>query len=100
VRVNANGLITFRTRNEKEYLALAEEASAFLDKDQFRRVYQLATKEPYSFLYMKLDAKKLNDIFYIRFEKKIPFLDEEDEDESEEDEPHRSRKPASYLRKG
>ena len=90
VRVNANGLITFRTQNEKEYLALAEEASALLDKDTFRRVYQLATKEPYSFLYMKLDAKKLSDIFYIRFEKKITFPEEDSDDDvspSEQDPP-------------
>ena len=75
---------------EKEYLALAEEASALLDKDTFRRVYQLATKEPYSFLYMKLDAKKLSDIFYIRFEKKITFPEEDSDDDvspSEQDPP-------------
>ena len=62
VRVNANGLLTFRTRNQKEYEALAEEASALLDKETFRSVYDLATKKPFSFLFFKLDAKHWNAI--------------------------------------
>ena len=77
VRVNATGLLTFRTRNQKEYEALAEEASALVDKETFRRVYDAATKEPFSFLFMKLNARELNDIFYVRFEKRITFPDDD-----------------------
>ena len=87
MRVNATGLLTFRTRNQKEYEALAEEASALVDKESFRNVYDAATKEPFSFLFKKLNARELNDIFYVRFEKKITFP-EDDLNEPPPSEPH------------
>ena len=31
----------------------------------------MATAEPFSFLFIKLNAKKLNDMFYVRYEKKL-----------------------------
>jgi len=97
VRVNATGLLTFRTRNQKEYEALAEEASALVDKETFRRVYDAATKEPFSFLFMKLNARELNDIFYVRFEKRITFPDD---DLSPPPEPHDDSSSSAQSTRG
>ena len=38
-------------------------------------LYNLATSEPYSFLYVKLTAKTKNDMFFIRFDKKLIIKD-------------------------
>ena len=36
-------------------------------------MYSMATDEPFSFLTVKLTAKNKNDIFMIRFDKKLKF---------------------------
>ena len=38
-------------------------------------IYNLATNEPYSFLYVKLNEKKRNDMFYVRYDKKLIIED-------------------------
>jgi hypothetical protein len=45
--------------------------SAIADKKSLLEMYNLATEEPYSFLYVKLNAKNINDMFFIRFDKKL-----------------------------
>ena len=34
-------------------------------------LYKYATSEPYSFLFVRLDAKTRDDMFWLRFEKKL-----------------------------
>jgi hypothetical protein len=76
VRVNATELYIFRLRNVKDIDTLLEEFSALLtDKKIFLSIYQLATEQPYSFLYIKLTAKTINDMFFIKFDKKIIIND-------------------------
>ena len=45
------------------------------DKKTLLELYNTATSEPYSFLYVNVVAKSKNDMFYIRFDKKM-ILDE------------------------
>ena len=71
VRVNATAYIVFRLRNQHEYEQIAEEMSALVGKQQFREIYELATREPYSFMVIKTNAKELEDTFMVRFEQKI-----------------------------
>ena len=78
MRVNATGLLLFRVRARNERDAAENFVSALIDRDEFLELYEAATKQPYSFLYVKLNAKTLNDTFYIRFEKRVTFEDEED----------------------
>jgi len=47
--------------------------TALVAKDTFREIWEEATSEPYSFLFIRLNAKTLNDTFMIRFEKHITF---------------------------
>ena len=71
VRVNATNLYVFRLRNAGDLEAFIEEVSAVADKKTLLQLYQTATAEPYSFLFVKLNAKHINDIFYIRYDKKL-----------------------------
>ena len=69
IRVNATELFVFRLRNYKDLETFIEEVSALIDKKSLMQIYNLATEEPYSFLYVKLNEKKRNDMFYVRYDK-------------------------------
>ena len=71
IRVNATNLYVFRLRNGGDLEALIDELSALTDKKSLLQLYNLATSEPYSILFIKLNAKRLNDMFYIRYEKRL-----------------------------
>ena len=71
IRVNATNLYVFRLRNGGDLEALIDELNALTDKKTLFQLYNAGTSEPYSFLFIKLNAKKLNDMFYVRYDKKI-----------------------------
>ena len=71
IRVNATQLFVYRLRNYKDLETFLEEVSAVADKKTLLDIYHLATEEPYSFLYVDLVAKNKNDMFFIRFDKKL-----------------------------
>ena len=48
-----------------------EELSAVYSKEQLMEMYDLATREPYSFWYIYLAAKRREDMFYLRFDKRL-----------------------------
>ena len=75
IRVNATELFVFRLRNYKDLETFIEEVSALIDKKSLMQIYNLATEEPYSFLYVKLNEKKRNDMFYVRYDKKLIIED-------------------------
>ena len=71
IRVNASELFVFRLRNNQDLQTFIDEVSALIDKSTLLEMYKLATKEAYSFLYIKLTAKDINDMFYIKFGQQI-----------------------------
>ena len=73
IRVNASDLYVYRLRNYSDLQTFLDGVSAIAPKDVILEMYHLATDEPYSFLTVKLTAKNKNDIFMIRFEKKLTF---------------------------
>ena len=75
IRVNASELYVYRLRNYKDLETFIEEVSAVADKKTLMELYNLATSEPFSFLYVKLTAKSKKDMFYIRFDKKLVIED-------------------------
>jgi len=75
IRVNATELYVFRLRNYADLESFIEEVSAIYPKKTILEIYNMATDEPYSFLYVNLRAKRKQDTFYIRFEKRIEFED-------------------------
>jgi hypothetical protein len=65
IRVNATELYIYRLRNHKDLETFIDEVSAVADKKTLMELYNLATSEPYSFLYVKLTAKTKNDMFLL-----------------------------------
>ena len=72
-------LCCWRLRNQHELDAVIEELSALLPKEQLYRLYEQATREPYSFLFVYY-LKPRNEMFYKRFEER--FALEKDADGS------------------
>ena len=70
-RMNATELYVYRLRNYKDLETFVEEVSAITDRATILQIYQMATAEPYSFLYVNLRAKSKKHTFHIRFEKRI-----------------------------
>ncbi|MFM7981844.1 MAG: ATPase/DNA packaging protein, partial [Candidatus Fonsibacter sp.] len=58
MRVNATELFVYMLRNMKDLDTFIDEVSAVVDNNTLLNLYHTATAEPYSFLYVKLTAKK------------------------------------------
>ena len=65
--MNATDLYVFKLRNQGDLDALTDEVSAVADKKMILEMYNIATQEPYSFLYIKLTSKDPNKMFMIKF---------------------------------
>ena len=76
-------LIVGRLRSKHEIDVLAEELSGLAgSKDNALALLEYATKEPFSFLFVRLDAKTRKDTFWLRFEKRLSI--EETDDHADE----------------
>ena len=76
IRVNATDLYVYKLRNYKDMEAFVEEVQAMLpNKKELLDIYRMAASEPYSFLFVNLRAKSINDTFMIRLDKKIEVED-------------------------
>ena len=76
IRVNLQFLLVWRLRNELELQQVMEEVSAVHDKKTLLEMYHLAVDEPHSFWYILLTARKPEDMFFLRFEKRlVPIKD-------------------------
>ena len=71
IRKNATDLYIYRLRNYRDLESLIEELSAIEPKKVLMEMYNMATEEAYSFWYVNLMAKSKNEMFYIRFEKRL-----------------------------
>ena len=51
-------------------MSFIEENSAIVDKEQLLNMYHKAVDDkPYSFFYVNMNSKDVNNMFYVRFEK-------------------------------
>ena len=75
IRVNATELFVYRLRNYQDLQTFIDEISALMDKKTLLDIYNMATSEPYSFLFVNLRAKNKNEIFHVRFDKRIEVED-------------------------
>ena len=64
-------------RNTKDLDTFIDEVSAVYDKKTLLAMYKAATEEPFSFLYVKLTAKKKEDMFFKRFSHKLAITQED-----------------------
>ena len=79
IRVNATELYVYRLRNYKDLETFIEEVSAVYDKKGLLALYNAATEEPFSFLYVKLTSKSKDDMFYKRFDHKLMITEGEED---------------------
>ena len=68
IRKNCRCMCVWRLRNAKEVDTLCEELSGVYDKNTLMAMYRVATEEPYSFMFVRLDAKTRETMFWLRFE--------------------------------
>jgi hypothetical protein len=68
IRKNCRRMCIWRLRNHKEVETLCEELSGIYDKNTLMDMYREATAEPYSFMFVRLDAKTRETMFFLRFE--------------------------------
>jgi len=76
IRTNMDSMYLFRLRNANDLQAVMDELSALLDKKILLEVYMKATDAPYSFLFIKLTSKTINEMFFVNFDKRIMINDE------------------------
>ena len=76
IRINATDLYVYKLRNYKDLECFVDEVSAVLpNKKDLLQIYHMATDEPFSFLFVNLRAKSVNEYFMIRFDKRIQIKD-------------------------
>ena len=75
IRVNATSLFVYRLRNYRDLETFIEEVSAVADKKTLLDLYNMATSEPFSFLYVNLVAKNKNVMFFKMLDTKLLIQD-------------------------
>jgi hypothetical protein len=71
IRINATALYFFRSRNGKDLEAMIEENSALAHRKDIEALYRKATAKHYGFLYIDLQAKDLDHMFYSSFDSRL-----------------------------
>ena len=71
IRINCSCVCIWRLRNRKEVETLCDELSGVYDKNTLMDLYREATAEPFSFMFVRLDAKTRETMFYLRFESRL-----------------------------
>ncbi len=71
IRINATQLYVYKLRNYKDLESILEELSAIYPKSTLLDIYNKATEEAYSFLYVNLVAQNKKEMFFIKFNQKI-----------------------------
>ena len=82
LRKNVRCMCVWRLRNHKEVETLCEELSGVYDAKTLMELYKYATADPFSFMFVRLDAKTRRDMFWLRFENRLlPIETDDDGDE-------------------
>ena len=81
VRVNMQFMCVWCLRNQLELEAVLEELTALLPKQELQAIYQEATREPYSFLFIHY-LKPRAEMFYKRWEERFVIENGEPPDPS------------------
>ena len=77
--VNAQAMIMFRLWNGLERESIFEELSGIYPKKQLLEMYKLATRKPYSFMYVHLAYPKVENMFWYNFEQRMIPTDTEND---------------------
>jgi len=81
LRMAARTIYVWKLRSNADYMALEDEVTGAVSREQFRQIYLRAVNDrPFSFLTIRLDAKDPRDMFFIRFDERLTLGHEPDED--------------------
>ncbi len=64
IRVNATSLVVYKLRNNRELESFLEEVSGLSSKKELLSIYKVATEDEYSFLYVNLAARNVQQMFF------------------------------------
>jgi hypothetical protein len=78
IRKNLTSIYMWKLRNWADHMAWLEELAAMVSKEHLEQMYQLATSEPYGFLYIHLTSKSMENMFWISLRKKLVIKNVED----------------------
>ena len=78
IRKNCRCMCVWRLRNHKEVETLCEELSGVYDAKTIMELYNYATTDAFSFLFVRLDAKTRRDMFWLRFEARLCIQESDD----------------------
>jgi len=78
IRLNCSHMLIFKTNNRERDLMGEEQV---LDIPLWRSVYNMATSEPYSFLYVD-NTRQVKDRYYVRFDEAISLDDVDQTDDN------------------
>ena len=81
IRKNVRCLAIWRLRNHREIETIWEELSGIYSKDEILELYKHATSEAFSFLFVRLDARTRDNMFWLRFEKRLTPKESDDGDD-------------------
>ena len=73
IRVNATELYVYRLRSGQDLDTLINEVSALIDRKTLLNIYKQCTEQPYSFLYIKLSARTISELFYCNMTQQVVF---------------------------
>jgi len=99
IRKNVRCMCVWRLRNHKEVQTLCEELSGVYDAQTIMDLYNYATTDPFSFLFVRLDAKTRRDTFWLRFESRLAIEESDDGLDDGERTPKPLRKDGQKPRK-
>jgi Poxvirus A32 protein len=105
IRKNVRCMAIWRLRNHKEIEVMCEELSGIYSKETIMQMYLEATAEPYSFLFVRLDGKTRQEMFFKRFEQRLIPSDKESDERSvgnggSDDEQVRKSRPQAGAKVG
>ena len=70
--MNSSSLCIFKLKNVSELMSFIEENSAIVDEEHLLNMYHKAVDDkPYSFFYVNMNSKDVNNMFYVRFKKAL-----------------------------
>jgi hypothetical protein len=78
IRKNVRCMCVWHLRNHKEIETLCEELSGVYDAKTIMSLYKHATAEAFSFLFVRLDAKTRDSMFWLRFQSRLLPQEESD----------------------
>ena len=81
MRNNCTSLIVFKTKNDKELIEIQEEVGGEVSQETFYKIYNYATADPHTFLFIDMHPKKNHPSKYRKCFNEFIVCDEKKDDQ-------------------